>query len=495
MMEGIWMARGLFLAAAVSLAIACGPTAGTAQPLPDPPTFASSGNTEFDAWRDDFARRAVARGRNPAVLGRLLSAIRPDQRVIDLDRRQPEFVAPVWDYVNNRVTERRINDGRALKAAIGPTLTAVEDRYGVPTGIILGIWGLESNYGAADLPYQAAEALATLAWEGRRRAQFEGYLLALTEMVERGLADQGQLRSSWAGALGQPQFMPDVYLTTAVDWDGDGHRDIWNNRGDVAASIAYYLQDRGWQRGQPVFDEVRLPDNFNFALADGDARPIAEWIEHGVRRIDGADWPNAERSLRSQLFLPAGAEGPALLLHPNFAVIRRYNNSDRYALVVALLARAMDGRSSSLVRGWPTHAGSLNRNQIVELQTLLNGLGYASGEADGLFGSNTRRAVSRFQADNDLAADGWPTATLLQSVRAKAGVAPEPERSPRGLDSSGVRELQRLLNRLGYSAGAADGVIGSRTRNAIRAFERARGMEVRGRATDVVLEAARAAAG
>jgi membrane-bound lytic murein transglycosylase B len=494
MTEGFGMARALTVAVAMSLAIACGPTTGAAQPAPQPPTFTSSGNGDFDAWRDDFARRAVARGRDPAVLARLLSGIRPDDRVIDLDRRQPEFVAPVWDYVNNRVTERRINDGRALKAAIGPTLDAVEQRYGVPTGIILGIWGLESNYGGAELPYNPAEALATLAYEGRRRAQFEGYLLALAEMVERQLANQDELRSSWAGALGQPQFMPDVYLTTAVDWDGDGHRDIWNNRGDVAASIGNYLADRGWQRGQPVFDEVRLPDGFNYALADGTARPVADWVERGVRRIDGAEWRDSERMLQSQLFLPAGAGGPALLLHPNFAVIRRYNNSDRYALVVALLARAFDGRSYSLVRDWPTQIGSLNREQTLELQTLLNGLGYDAGAPDGLFGSRTRVAVRGFQADQGLAADGFPTASLLDRVRTRAGIAPEPVRTPRGLQRAGIRELQRLLNRLGYGAGTADGRIGERTRAAIRAFERARGMEVRGRATDVVLEAARAAA-
>jgi membrane-bound lytic murein transglycosylase B len=494
MKERFGMARAVMLAAALSLAIACGPTTGIAQPLPSPPTFTSSGDAEFDAWRDDFARRAVARGRDPAVLARLLSGIQPDQRVVELDRRQPEFVAPVWDYVNNRVTERRINDGRALKGAIGPTLDAVEQRYGVPSGIILGIWGLESNYGGADLPYDAAAALATLAFEGRRRSQFEGYLLALTEMVERQLANQDQLRSSWAGALGQPQFMPDVYLTTAVDWDGDGRRDIWNSRGDVAASIGNYLADRGWQRGQPVFDEVRLPDGFNYALADGTARPIADWIERGVRRIDGAEWRSEERMLQSQLFLPAGANGPALLLHPNFAVIRRYNNSDRYALVVALLARAFDGRSYALVRDWPTHAGSLNREQTLELQTLLNGLGYDAGAPDGLFGSRTRVAVRGFQADQGLAADGFPTAALLDRVRARAGITPEPVRNPQGLQRAGIRELQRLLNRLGYNAGTADGRIGERTRDAIRRFERARGMEVRGRATDVVLEAARAAA-
>ncbi len=491
-MKGIGMARALFLAAALSLAIACGPTTVVAQSR-QPPAFSTSGNPEFDAWRDDFARRAVAAGRDPDVLGRLLAGIEPDERVIELDQRQPEFVSPVWDYVTNRVTENRISGGLALRQTIGPTLDAVEQRYGVPSGIVLGIWGLESNYGEAALNWDAQVALSTLAYEGRRRAQFEGYLLALAQMVERGLADQNQLRSSWAGALGQPQFMPDVYLTTAVDWDNDGHRDIWGNRGDVAASIANYLADRGWRRGEPVFDEVRLPDGFDYALADGTLRPVSEWRERGVTRMDGAPWRADDTALQAQLWLPAGAQGPALLLHHNFSVIRRYNASDRYALVVSLLARAFDGRSSTLSRDWPRAAGSLNRDQTLELQTLLNGLGYDAGAADGLFGSATRRAVRAFQADQSLPADGFPTASLLNRVRERAGVSPEPAREPRGLGRSGVRELQRLLSRLGYSIGRADGEIGPRTRTAIRAFERAQGMEVRGRATDVVLEAARAA--
>jgi len=493
-MKGYQMARGLILAAAVALAVACGPTSVIAQSV-QPPSFQPSGNTAFDEWRDDFARRAVSRGRDPAVIGRLLSGIAPDERIIELDQRQPEFVSPVWDYVNNRVTTRRINDGLELKSAIGPTLRDVEARYGVPQGIILGIWGLESNYGEADLNYDAGAALATLAYEGRRRAQFETYLLALAEMLERDLADQSQLRSSWAGALGQPQFMPDVYLSTAVDWDNDGHRDIWTNRGDVAASIGNYLADRGWHRDEPVFDEVRLPSGFNYALADGTQRSVADWNERGVRRINGNDWSGSDRSLQAQLFLPAGAEGPALLLHHNFGVIRRYNNSDRYALVVALLARSFDGGSSSLVASWPTHAGSLNRDETLELQTLLNGLGYDAGSPDGLFGSKTRGAVRAFQGEQGLAADGFPTAALLDRVRVRAGVTPEPPRVPRGLQRTGIRELQRLLNRMGYRAGRADGEIGERTRDAIRRFERSRGMEVRGRATDIVLEAARAAAG
>jgi membrane-bound lytic murein transglycosylase B len=493
-MKGYWMARALFLAAVVTLAVACGPTSVRAQAV-QPPSFQPSGIQAFDEWRDDFARRAVNQGRDRDVVGRLLAGIRPDERIIELDQRQPEFVSPVWDYITNRVTARRIEDGRVLQAAIAPTLDAVEQRYGVPEGIILGIWGLESNYGEADLNYDPQTALSTLAYEGRRRAQFEGYLLALIEMVERNLANQSELRSSWAGALGQPQFMPDVYLTTAVDWDNDGHRDIWNNRGDVAASIGNYLQDRGWRRGEPVFDEVRLSDGFDYALADGTQRSVADWEARGVRRMDAQGWRAEERVMQAQLFLPAGAQGPALLLHHNFGVIRRYNNSDRYAMVVALLARAFEGRSSTLEAAWPRHVGSLNREQILELQTLLNGLGYEAGSPDGLFGSNTRRAVRRFQADQSLAADGFPTAALLDQMRVRAGVTPEPAREPVGLQRNGIRQLQRLLNRLGYDAGRADGVIGSRTRDAIRAFERARGMEVRGRATDIVLEAARDAAG
>jgi membrane-bound lytic murein transglycosylase B len=418
-----WMLRALFAAAFAAFVIACGPTTVRAEaPAPViPPEFTSSGSSDFDAWRTDFARRAIEQGRDRAVVARLLSGLAPDQRIVELDQRQPEFVSPVWDYVTNRVTDSRISGGLELKSAIGPTLQQVEERYGVDEGIILGIWGLESNYGDAALNYDAAGALATLAYEGRRRAQFEGYLLALIEMVERGLADQNQLRSSWAGALGQPQFMPDVYLTTAVDWDNDGHRDIWNNRGDTAASIAHYLQDRGWQRGQGVFDEVRLPDNFDYAVADGAPRSIADWDARGVRRIDGSAWQSAERNMQSELFLPAGARGPALMLHPNFQVIRRYNASDRYALVVALLARRLEGRGG-LVTRWPTHLGSLSRDQTLELQTLLNSLGYNAGNADGLFGSNTRRAVRAFQVQAGQTADGFPTEDLLVAVRARAGV-------------------------------------------------------------------------
>ena len=487
------MQRALFAIAAATLAIACGP--GLVRAQVEAPSFATSGNADFDGWRNDFARRAVAQGRDPAVLRQLLSGVSPDDSIITLDQQQPEFVSPVWDYVTNRVTDRRIAAGQQMKATLGATLTRISERYGVDGDIVLGIWGLESNFGQAALNYTAPEALATLAFEGRRRAQFENYLLSLCQMVERGLADPSELRSSWAGAMGQPQFMPDIYLSLAVDWDGDGKRDIWTNNADVAASISNYLQNRGWHGGEPVFDEVRLPSGFDFSLADGSTRSVSDWEAIGVHRIDATPWSASDRLLQSQLFLPAGATGPALLLHPNFGVIRRYNNSDRYALVVALLARAFEGRGG-LVAAWPTHVGSLNRDETLELQTLLNSLGYNSGTPDGLFGSGTRRAVRAFQADQHLSADGFPTTDLLDRVRARAGVSVDRAQAstPHALDARGVRELQRLLKRMGYRIGRADGQIGTATRGAIRSFQRRRHMDVTGRATSDVLEAARAAA-
>ncbi len=393
----------------------------------------------------------MAQGRDPAVLRQLLSGIAPDDSIVTLDQQQPEFVSPVWDYVNNRFTDRRIAAGIQMKATLGATLTQIEQRYGVDSDIVLGIWALESNFGQAPLNYTAPEALATLAFEGRRRAQFENYLLALCQMVERGLATADQLRSSWAGALGQPQFMPDVYLSLAVDWDGDGKRDIWSDNADVAASISNYLQNRGWQAGQPVFDEVRLPSGFNFGLADGSTRSVSDWEGIGVRRIDGSPWTASDRILQSQLFLPAGASGPALLLHPNFAVIRRYNNSDRYALVVALLARAFEGRGG-LVAPWPQQIGSLNRDQTLELQTLLNSLGYNAGTPDGLFGSGTRRAVRAFQTDQHLAADGFPTTDLLSRVRTRAGVSVDPPpAAPRALDTTRRARIAAFAEAAGLS--------------------------------------------
>lgn len=509
-------------------AFACAPPQSEAQPPgPSAPAvaFTPSGVADYDAWRADFALRAIALGRDPAVVQRLLEGTAPEQAVIDLDRNQPEFTRPPWDYIERGASPTRIATGTRLRGEYAQVFADVEGRYGVDADIIAGIWGVETNFGTFPLTHDAAEALATLAFEGRRRSRFEGYLLSLIEMVEKGYAGPAELKSSWAGAMGQPQFMPDIYLAYAVDWNGDGRRDIWTTTGDVLASIANYLRSRGWRPGEPVFTEVRLAPGFDYALADETRRPLAAWLSAGATPV--AD-TRAAPDLEAELWLPAGASGPALLLFPNFEVIKAYNSSDRYALTVALLARGFEGRVL-LEQSWPKDQGALDRAGILEVQTLLAARGYDPGPADGMFGANTRRAVRAYQIAMGLPADGFPTPALLSalksaapplmapaspappatapaSVAETAAPAPEPEPEPepaaekkprprgRSLTVRQVRQLQTDLRALGFLQGRADGDAGPRTSAAIRAFEAAEGFEETGRADTFILARARAAA-
>jgi membrane-bound lytic murein transglycosylase B len=455
--------------------------------------FESSGDVAFDAWRADFYERAVAAGRDPLVARRLLSGLRPEPRVVSNDRNQAEFVRPVWDYITRAVSAQRVSEGQRLRQEHAAAFEAVRVRFGVDPDIIAGIWAIETNFGVAALPHDARVAIATLAAEGRRRAQFETYFLALIEMVERGYAGEAELRSSWAGALGQPQFMPDIYLRDAVDFDGDGKRDIWTNRGDVFASIANYLAKRGWSAGEPVFDEVRLPSGFDYALADGSRRTVDEWSRLGIRRIDGSGWGGPTLALQAQLFLPAGAQGPALLLMPNFAVIRSYNPSDRYALAVALLARGFAGREG-LVQRWPTEIGALQRDETLELQERLNAVGFNAGVPDGMFGSRTRAGLRSWQQSRGLPADGYPTPAILQTLRNEAlaqGRASARAGSP-ALDRAGILDLQRALVGLGHLSAKPNGKAGPATRKAVKAFEASLGLSATGKATRWALEEARA---
>jgi lytic murein transglycosylase len=454
-------------------------------PAAPPLLFEPSGDLGFDAWRQDFAQRALAAGRDREAVERLLSGLAPDERAIRADRNQPELVRPWWDYVERAVTRARIAQGQAILREQRSLFSAVEERYGVPAGPILGIWALESNFGAAALPHHAPRVLATLAFEGRRRGDFERWLMALIEMVERGYAGPEELRSSWAGALGQPQFMPDVYLSRAVDWDGDGRRDIWRNNADVAASIANYLAQAGWRAGEPVFQEVRLAQGFDYGLADRTYRSLEAWREAGAVPLAEPGAGGGAGGGEAELFLPAGAAGPALLLYRNFAAIRRYNPSDRYALAVALMGRQIAGEPP-LTQAWPAHLRPLTSAQSRALQEGLNALGHDAGAVDGVIGSATRQALRAFQAERGLLPDGFPTIAQLERVRAAAGGPADGALAP-----DEVARLQRLLERLGYRLGAPDGVVGPRTRNAIRAFERSLGRSRQaGEATVWVLRAA-----
>jgi membrane-bound lytic murein transglycosylase B len=486
---------GILIAAALA---SIGHLAWSQAQAPAPFVAEPSGDAEFDAWRVDFAARAIAAGRDPRVVQQLLGDLTPEPRVVQNDRNQAEFVRPVWDYIDRAVSADRIARGRQVRAQDAAVFSAVEARYGVDPDIVAGIWAIETNFGDAPLPHNAAQAIATLAAEGRRRPQFEGYLMALIQMVERGYAGPAEMRSSWAGALGQPQFMPDIYLRDAVDWNGDGKRNIWTDDGDVIASISNYLAVRGWSPGDPVFEEVRLPNGFDYALADGSMRPTTDWQALGVTRRDGSLWTGATAALSAQIFLPAGADGPALALFPNFAVIRSYNPSDRYALAVALLARGFEGREG-IQASWPRAQGSLQRGDYIELQTLLAQKGFAVGAIDGMFGSNTRRAVRSYQQAEGLPADGWATRALLDRLRGRPAAPTGPTLADRQASSPAltrardITTLQTTLNRLGYKIGKPNGKAGPKTRAAISAFERSLGLEPSGRASRFVLEQAQAA--
>jgi len=512
--------HAIALAASLAAGLAASLTTVSAAPAAAQPTFASSGDAGFDAWRDSFAQRALDSGRDPAVVERVLSGLTPDPQVIELDRNQPEFVRPPWDYVERVVSPSRIADGARRRGELKDLFARVEAAYGVDADVVAGVWGVETNFGTYPLRHDAARSLATLAFEGRRRAQFELYLLALLEMVERGYAGPAELKSSWAGAMGQPQFLPDVYLRYAADFDGDGRRDIWGNPADVFASIANYLKERGWESGAPVLAEVRLPDGFDYSLADEIARPINFWAALGVGPIAGGGFDAEAQALSAELWLPAGRFGPALLLYPNFQVIKTYNPSDRYALAVALLARGFEGRPQ-LQTPWPKQVGYLAKDDILDLQTRLNQAGHPAGVPDGMFGANTRRAIRSFQLQRGLPADGYPTPELLAAVRGVTGGGPAPalasaaevaqpttgasasstvassaELKPRPTRSrllkyAEVKTLQRLLGRLGYAVGKIDGDPGPRTRAGVRWLEERLGYRPTGRVDAFILAQAR----
>ena len=376
----------------------------------------------FEAWKADFRRRALAAGISPTLFDAAFRDVRVNERVLELDRYQPEFVRPIWEYLDRAVSPSRIATGRAKAAEHRALLDAIEARYGVDRGVVLAIWGLESAFGTHMGEFPVVESLATLAWDGRRRRFAEEQLIAALRILQRGDVTPARMVGSWAGAMGHTQFIPTSFEAYAVDFTGDGRRDVWaEDPADALASTANYLARFGWRKGAPVVIEVMLPAGFDLALADGrTARSTAEWEALGVRARRGSLVPAA----KTTLLLPAGARGPAFLAYPNFRVIHRYNNATAYALAVALLAAELDpamrfGLTTAL--DWPRDARPLTRAETAELQRRLAELGYDPGGVDGIAGPNTRAAVRRFQADAGLAPDGFLSAALLERVRRASG--------------------------------------------------------------------------
>ncbi|MBO1075297.1 lytic murein transglycosylase [Roseomonas marmotae] len=291
----------------------------------------------FQEFLGGVAAEARGKGVSQATLQRALGSIRPNDKVLELDRRQPEFTL-TWDqYRDGRVSAQRVERGRKAFMDNQGLLEAIGARYQVSPRVIVAVWGLETNYGGFTGNFNVVEALATLAWEGRRASFFRAELMAALRILEKGDVTPERMRGSYAGAMGHPQFMPTSFERLAVDFNGDGRRDIWDDRADALASIANYLARSGWRSDERWGREVRLPGSFNPSIAGRtNRRPLRDWVRMGVTASDGSPLPPLD--MDTAILLPGGAGGQAFAVYQNFNVIRRYNPSDYYALVIGLLS-------------------------------------------------------------------------------------------------------------------------------------------------------------
>jgi membrane-bound lytic murein transglycosylase B len=302
-----------------------------------PGNVAMAATQSFEAFLEGVRNEARRQGVSQATLSRALSGIRPNDRVLELDRRQPEFTQTWEQYRDARLSTARIDAGRRAFIENRPTLEAVQARFRVSPRVVVAIWGLETNYGGFTGNFNVIESLATLAWDGRRSAYFRNELLAALKILDGGHVAPDRMRGSWAGAMGHPQFMPSNFERLAVDMDGDGRRNIWDSRADALGSIANYLARSGWREEELWGREVVLPPGFNPEDARREnTKPLREWVRLGVRRPDGTSLPALD--LEAAILLPGGPAGQAFAVYPNFNVIRRYNPSNFYALAVGLLS-------------------------------------------------------------------------------------------------------------------------------------------------------------
>ncbi|WP_420427949.1 lytic murein transglycosylase [Algiphilus sp.] len=374
------------------------------------------GDTDFRNWLQQMREQARAEGVGADTLSKALDPAEYLPEVIERDRSQPEFTRQIWEYLDTAVSDARIRNGRSQLAEHREAAASAGARYGVAPEILVAIWGMESNYGSHFGSFRTIDALATLGYEGRRTAFARRELLAALKIIDSGDIDRERMRGSWAGAMGHTQFLPSSFRAYAVDADGDGRRDIWGSIPDVMASTAHYLERAGWIEGEPWGVEVHLPEGFDYTLSGRDQRrPVAAWVRMGVRPVQGDALPELSRAA---ILLPAGAEGPAFLIGRNFDAILRYNNATSYALGVGLLADRIAGRPG-LQASWPRSLSALSRQQVKEMQTLLNRLGFEVGTPDGIVGPNTRSGLRAFQRQIGETPDAFPTYALLEALRAR----------------------------------------------------------------------------
>ncbi|MEP7454325.1 lytic murein transglycosylase [Phyllobacterium sp. SB3] len=379
----------------------------------------AAADAKFQNWIVEFRATAMASGISAATYKRAFAGVTEiDPEVLEKAKFQPEFTAPVWDYIDNRVNENSVATGREMAKKYSRWLGAIEKSFGVDRNILLAIWSMETNYGEImkrdDVMRDAVRSLATLAYADPRRAKFgRTQLIAAMKILQTGDIDRSHLTGSWAGALGHTQFIPTSYLAYAVDMDGNGKRDIWNSIPDALATAANLLRKNGWQSGQTWGYEVVLPAGRKFPAG---SKTIAEWQNLGVVRANGKAFPNG--SIKATLKVPDGRQGPSFLMTKNFFVLKNYNNADKYALGVGLLADQIAG-SAGLRQDWNRPFTPITMKEREELQHHLTELGYYDGKVDGKIGSGSRNAIQAFQTRMGMDPDGHPSKEVLTILRKK----------------------------------------------------------------------------
>lgn len=387
--------------------------------LSSSPGIYTPSSSSFQSCLAGLKPQALSKGVHAATYDRYTQNLTPDYSVIERLNYQPEFSTPIWDYLSGLVDEERVQQGRQKLQQHRDVLNRVSAAYGIPAETVVAVWGVESNYGDISGKYPLLQALGTLSCEGRRQSYFRGEFFTTMKLLQRGDVYENQLKGSWAGAFGHTQFMPSTYDELAVDFDGDGRRDLVSSIPDALASTANFLKKRGWQTGQPWGFEVKIPQGMSVS-GEGrrNKKSLSSWINQGVVRADGSALVQGDLSESSQagLLAPAGANGPVFLVFKNFDAIYSYNAAESYALAIAHLSDRLQGKGG-LVQAWPTDDAGTSRAERREIQQFLLNKGYDIGAVDGLIGDKTRQAIRQEQIHLGLTPTGRAGQQILRAFR------------------------------------------------------------------------------
>jgi lytic murein transglycosylase len=375
--------------------------------------LAPSARADFASCVGSLRAQAARDGISARTLDVAFNGLEPDPKVLDFQKQQPEFKTPVWDYVDGLVDEDRVADGRAAMAREARALARAEEKYGVSRYMLAAIWGVESNFGQEMGKRPLVQSLTTLACMGDRASYFRSELMATLKIIDRGDVPAEKLNGSWAGAFGQTQFMPSTFLRLAVDFEGDGRRDIVDSAPDALASAANYFVKSGWRRGLPWGFEVKLPDHYSGPAGRKARQSMSFWASRGLTRIDGRPFGDGDAAL----LMPAGRDGPAFLVTRNFDVVYSYNAAESYTLAVCVLADRLAG-GRGIVTPWPTDDPLLPREGRKELQALLQRRGYdVGGDPDGKIGTKSKAAIADFEQRAGLEVNGRASVKVLEALK------------------------------------------------------------------------------